>query len=146
MTTAFFWSEHDIHAESVKSISPGDQEQSAVMRYMNLQMRRCRRFDSRTSGAPSYIHAAVPERLNLRNFHKFQNPILNRNYQNIVFTFFARRTATDVPNTRKLTQMFMDIITVTKTLGVKRRCCYWKSQVKLQSAICALVTPLSMKN
>lgn len=69
---------------------------------------------SRISGAPSYILLLYL----MSNQEKLQisESDLNGIIKTLI-TFFVRRNVTDVPNTRKLTQMFMDIITVIKTLS-----------------------------
>lgn len=43
------------------------------------------------------------------------DPDLNKIIR-VLITFFVRRNVTDVPNTRKLTQLFMDIIAEVKML------------------------------
>lgn len=68
---------------------------------------------SRISGAPSYILLLYllsnQDELNLTDTD------LNIIIQ-ILITFFVCRNVTDVPNTRKLTQLFMDIITEIKKM------------------------------
>ena len=68
---------------------------------------------SRISGAPSYILLLYlmsnQTKLNLTD------PDLNEIIR-VLITFFVRRNVTDVPNTRKLTQLFMDIIAEVKML------------------------------
>ena len=68
---------------------------------------------SRISGAPSYILLlylmSKQNELNLTDTNL--NAIIK-----VLITFFVRRNVTDVPNTRKLTQLFMDIIAEVKTL------------------------------
>lgn len=68
---------------------------------------------SRISGAPSYILLLYlmsnQTKLNLTD------PDLNKIIR-VLITFFVRRNVTDVPNTRKLTQLFMDIIAEVKML------------------------------
>ena len=68
---------------------------------------------SRISGAPSYILLLYlmsnQDRLNLTDTDL--NTIIK-----VMITFFVRRNVTDVPNTRKLTQLFMDIIAEVKSL------------------------------
>lgn len=65
----------------------------------------------RISGAPSYI-------LMLYIMSNQNEMELSDNYLNtiikILITFFVRRNVTDVPSTRKLTQLFIDIITEIK--------------------------------
>ena len=69
---------------------------------------------SRISGAPSYILLLYlmsnQKVLNLTD--KDLNEIIK-----VLITFFVRRNVTDVPNTRKLTQLFMDIIAEVKLLN-----------------------------
>ena len=68
---------------------------------------------SRISGAPSYILL-----LYLMSNQNVLNPTdidLNEIIK-VLITFFVRRNVTDVPNTRKLTQLFMDIIAEVKLL------------------------------
>ena len=68
---------------------------------------------SRISGAPSYILLLYlmsnQDGLNLTDTDL--NAIIK-----VLITFFVRRNVTDVPNTRKLTQLFMDIIAEIKSL------------------------------
>ena len=68
---------------------------------------------SRISGAPSYILLLYlmsnQDGLNLTDTDL--NAIIK-----VLITFFVRRNVTDVPNTRKLTQLFMDIIAEVKLL------------------------------
>ena len=68
---------------------------------------------SRISGAPSYILLLYlmsnQTKLNLTDSDL--NKIIR-----VLITFFVRRNVTDVPNTRKLTQLFMDIIAEVKML------------------------------
>lgn len=68
---------------------------------------------SRISGAPSYILLLYlmsnQDGLNLTDTDL--NAIIK-----VLITFFVRRNVTDVPNTRKLTQLFMDIIAEAKPL------------------------------
>ena len=67
----------------------------------------------RISGAPSYILLLYlmsnQTKLNL------EDSDLNAIIRTLI-TFFVRRNVTDVPNTRKLTQLFMDIIAEVKML------------------------------
>ena len=67
----------------------------------------------RISGAPSYILMLYlmsnQEAMELTDGH------LNSIIKTLI-TFFVRRNVTDVPNTRKLTQLFIDIIAETKTM------------------------------
>ena len=67
----------------------------------------------RISGAPSYILLLYlmsnQSKLNLTDLDL--NEIIR-----VLITFFVRRNVTDVPNTRKLTQLFMDIIAEVKVL------------------------------
>lgn len=67
----------------------------------------------RISGAPSYILLLYlmsnQTKLNLADSDL--NAIIR-----VLITFFVRRNVTDVPNTRKLTQLFMDIIAEVKVL------------------------------
>ena len=67
----------------------------------------------RISGAPSYILLLYlmsnQTKLNLEDSDL--NAIIR-----VLITFFVRRNVTDVPNTRKLTQLFMDIIAEVKML------------------------------
>lgn len=67
----------------------------------------------RIAGAPSYILLLYlmsnQTKLNLTD------PDLNKIIR-VLITFFVRRNVTDVPNTRKLTQLFMDIIAEVKML------------------------------
>ena len=68
---------------------------------------------SRISGAPSYILL-----LYLMSNQNVLNPTdidLNEIIK-VLIIFFVRRNVTDVPNTRKLTQLFMDIIAEVKLL------------------------------
>ena len=68
----------------------------------------------RISGAPSYILMLYilsnQERLGLTDEHI--NAVTK-----ILITFFVRRNVTDIPGTRKLTQLFIDIITEIKTMS-----------------------------
>ena len=68
---------------------------------------------SRISGAPSYILLLYlmsnQDELNLLDADL--NAVIR-----VLITFFVRRNVTDVPNTRKLTQLFMDIIAEVKML------------------------------
>lgn len=68
---------------------------------------------SRISGAPSYILLLYlmsnQDGLNLMDTDL--KAIIK-----VLITFFVRRNVTDVPNTRKLTQLFMDIIAEAKLL------------------------------
>lgn len=68
---------------------------------------------SRISGAPSYILLLYlmsnQTKLNLTD------PDLNKIIR-VLITFFVRRNVTDVPNTRKLTQLFIDVIAEVKML------------------------------
>lgn len=68
---------------------------------------------SRISGAPSYILLLYlmsnQTKLNLTD------PDLKKIIR-VLIAFFVRRNVTDVPNTRKLTQLFMDIIAQVKLL------------------------------
>ena len=68
---------------------------------------------SRISGAPSYILLLyLMSNQNVLNLtDKDFNEIIK-----VLITFFVRRNVTDVPNTRKLTQLFMDIIAEVKLL------------------------------
>ena len=69
---------------------------------------------SRISGAPSYI--LLLYLMSNQEKLKISDSDLNGIIKTLI-TFFVRRNVTDVPNTRKLTQMFMDIITVIKILN-----------------------------
>lgn len=68
---------------------------------------------ARISGAPSYLLLlyimSMQEELKLTDDHIQQ--IIK-----LLITFFVRRNVTDVPNTRKLTQLFIDIISDIKNL------------------------------
>lgn len=68
---------------------------------------------ARISGASSYLLLlyilSEQEELKLKDDHLQQ--IIN-----LLITFFVRRNVTDVPNTRKLTQLFIDIISDIKNL------------------------------
>lgn len=68
---------------------------------------------SRISGAPSYILLLylMSNQAGLGLTDADMNTIIGT-----LITFFVRRNVTDVPNTRKLTQLFMDIIAETKIL------------------------------
>ena len=68
---------------------------------------------SRISGAPSYI--LLLYLMSKQNELNLTDTNLNAIIE-VLITFFVRRNVTDVPNTRKLTQLFMDIIAEVKTL------------------------------
>ena len=68
---------------------------------------------SRISGAPSYI--LLLYLMSNQNVLNFTDTDLNEIIK-VLITFFVRRNVTDVPNTRKLTQLFMDIIAEVKLL------------------------------
>ena len=68
---------------------------------------------SRISGAPSYI--LLLYLMSNQNVLNLTNIDLNEIIK-VLITFFVRRNVTDVPNTRKLTQLFMDIIAEVKLL------------------------------
>ncbi len=69
---------------------------------------------SRISGAPSYILLMYL----MSNQDKLQLEDADlKAITDVLITFFVRRNVTDVPNTRKLTQLFMDIIGEVKTLN-----------------------------
>ncbi|MDE6848009.1 MAG: HNH endonuclease family protein, partial [Ruminococcus sp.] len=68
---------------------------------------------ARISGAPSYLLLlyilSKQEELKLTDAHIQQ-------IVKLLITFFVRRNVTDVPNTRKLTQLFIDLISDIKNL------------------------------
>ena len=67
----------------------------------------------RISGAPSYILLMfIMSRQDEMNLSDPQMDMIIK----ILITFFVRRNVTDVPGTRKLTQLFMDIIADTKMM------------------------------
>ena len=67
----------------------------------------------RISGAPSYILLMfIMSQQNEMNLTNYQMDMIIK----ILITFFVRRNVTDVPGTRKLTQLFMDIIADTKMM------------------------------
>lgn len=68
----------------------------------------------RISGAPSYI-LLLYILSNQSGLCLSDNNI--KNIVNSLITFFVRRNLTDVPNTRKLTQLFIDIISAIKDLS-----------------------------
>lgn len=68
---------------------------------------------SRISGAPSYI--LLLYLMSNQNVLSLTGTDLNEIIK-VLITFFVRRNVTDVPNTRKLTQLFMDIIAEVKLL------------------------------
>lgn len=68
---------------------------------------------SRISGAPSYI--LLLYLMSNQNVLNLIDTDLNEIIK-VLITFFVRRNVTDVPNTRKLTQLFMDIIAEVKSL------------------------------
>ncbi len=68
---------------------------------------------SRISGAPSYI--LLLYLMSNKNVLNLTDTDLNEIIK-VLITFFVRRNVTDVPNTRKLTQLFMDIIAEVKSL------------------------------
>ena len=68
---------------------------------------------SRISGAPSYI--LLLYLMSNQNVLNLTDTDLNAIIK-VLITFFVRRNVTDVPNTRKLTQLFMDIIAEVKLL------------------------------
>ena len=68
---------------------------------------------SRISGAPSYI--LLLYLMSNQNVLNLTDIDLNEIIK-VLITFFVRRNVTDVPNTRKLTQLFMDIIAEVKLL------------------------------
>ena len=68
---------------------------------------------SRISGAPSYI--LLLYLMSNQNVLSLTDTDLNE-ITKVLITFFVRRNVTDVPNTRKLTQLFMDIIAEVKLL------------------------------
>ena len=68
---------------------------------------------SRISGAPSYI--LLLYLMSNQNVLSLTDTDLNEIIK-VLITFFVRRNVTDVPNTRKLTQLFMDIIAEVKLL------------------------------
>ncbi len=83
-------------------VNNSDEVHSYTMSLLNLE---------RISGAPSYILLLYL----LSNQHEFD--LSDDNVDEIVKTliiFFVRRNLTDVPNTRKLTQLFIDIIAAIK--------------------------------
>ena len=67
----------------------------------------------RISGAPSYI--LMLYLLSKQDVMELTDEHLNSIIKTLI-TFFVRRNVTDIPNTRKLTQLFIDIIAETKTL------------------------------
>ena len=69
---------------------------------------------SRISGAPSYI--LLLYLMSNQNVLNLTDKDLNEIIK-VLITFFVRRNMTDVPNTRKLTQLFMDIIAEVKLLN-----------------------------
>lgn len=69
---------------------------------------------SRISGAPSYI--LLLYLMSNQNVLNLTDKDLNEIIK-VLITFFVRRNVTDVPNTRKLTQLFMDIIAEVKLLN-----------------------------
>ncbi len=69
---------------------------------------------SRISGAPSYI--LLLYLMSNQNVLNLTDKDLNEIVK-VLITFFVRRNVTDVPNTRKLTQLFMDIIAEVKLLN-----------------------------
>lgn len=84
-------------------VNNSDEENSYSVALQNLE---------RISGAPSYILLLYL----LSNQPKLN--LLDEDILKIVeklIVFFVRRNLTDVPNTRKLTQLFIDIITEIKT-------------------------------
>lgn len=86
---------------------------------------------ARISGAPSYILLLYvfsnKESLGLSD--KDIGDIVN-----VLITFFVRRNLTDVPNTRKLTQLFIDIIAEIKGISGEEVVSKIKSALKLVSA------------
>lgn len=68
---------------------------------------------SRISGAPSYI--LLLYLMSNQNVLNLTDTDLNEIIK-VLITFFVRRNVTDVPNTRKLTQLFIDIIAEVKSL------------------------------
>ena len=68
---------------------------------------------SRISGAPSYI--LLLYLMSNQNVLSLTDTDLNE-ITKVLIIFFVRRNVTDVPNTRKLTQLFMDIIAEVKLL------------------------------
>ena len=68
---------------------------------------------SRISGAPSYI--LLLYLMSKQNELEMSDENLNDIIKCLI-TFFVRRNVTDIPNTRKLTQLFMDIIGEVKLL------------------------------
>lgn len=68
---------------------------------------------SRISGAPSYI--LLLYLMSNQNVLNLTDIDLNEIIK-VLIIFFVRRNVTDVPNTRKLTQLFMDIIAEVKLL------------------------------
>lgn len=85
----------------------------------------------RIQGAPSYILLLYilteQERLNLTD-----NQILQ--LVDMLTIFFVRRNITDIPNTRNLNKIFMDIIENIKDMNGEEICNYIKSNLKEISA------------
>lgn len=67
----------------------------------------------RIAGAPSYILLLYV--MSNQDTLKMTDDQLNTVVKTLI-TFFVRRNVTDVPNTRKLTQLFIDIISEIKTM------------------------------
>lgn len=86
---------------------------------------------ARISGAPSYILLmyVFSNQESLRLSDKDIGDIVNA-----LITFFVRRNLTDVPNTRKLTQLFIDIIAEIKGISGEEVVSKIKRELKLVSA------------
>ena len=67
----------------------------------------------RISGAPSYILLLY---ILARQAELSLSDLQIKEIISILITFFVRRNITDIPNTRKLTQLFMDIISAIKVM------------------------------
>lgn len=93
-------------------VNNSDEEHTYTSALMNLE---------RISGAPSYLLLLYilsnQEELNLSDDDILQ-------IVKLLIVFFVRRSVTDVPNTRKLTQLFIDIISEIKILQGDAIICY----------------------
>lgn len=86
---------------------------------------------SRISGAPSYI-LLMYLLTNQETLELSDDDI--KELVNFLITFFVRRNITDVPNTRKLTKLFMDLIPEIRSLKSQKVKDIIKSTLKAESA------------
>ena len=86
---------------------------------------------SRISGAPSYILLLylLSEQIRLELSNENVTQIIS-----LLITFFVRRNLTDIPNTRKLTQLFIDIVSGIQELRRSNIVLFVKDKLKSISA------------